>query len=153
MKEAKPVYPISSTLLSATGVPSEFILENMPSGLPQQSTYYCLLGECNNGLTQKATLATHIHRKHLGVPVACKFCSHQWWSSHPFEGHMEKSHPEMTKPDWSTLPISSQDEKQEAAAAEEALKTHQVLTSDQTPTVTKASKQMEVEAAPDSQTG
>ena len=153
VKEAKPVYPVSSTLLSAMGVPPEFISENIPSGPQWQSTYHCLFWECINGSTQKATLATHIHRKHLGVTVACKFCSRQWWSSHPFKGHMEKSHPEMTKPDWCTLPDSSQDEKQEAAAAEEALKTCQVLTSDQTPAATEASKQMEVQAAPDSQTG
>ena len=98
VKEAKPVYPVSSTLLSATGVPPEFISENMPSGPQRQSTYYCLFRECNNSSTQKATLTTHIHCKHLGVSVACKFCGHQWWSSHTFEGHMEKSHPEMTKP-------------------------------------------------------
>ena len=153
VKEAKPVYPISSTLLSTMGVPSEFILENMPSGPQQQSTYYCLFGECNNGSTQKATLATHIRRKHLGVAVACKFCGHQWWSLCPFEGHMEKPHPEMTKLDWWTLPDSSQDDKQEAAAAEEAFKTRQVSTPDQTPIVAEASEQMEVKAAPDSQTG
>ena len=153
VKEAKPVYPVSSTLLSVTGVPPEFISENMPSGPQWQSIYYCLFGECNNSSTQKATLATHIHRKHLGVALACKFCGCQWWSSCPFEGHMEKSHPEMTKPDWWMLPDPSQEEKQEAATAEEALKTCQVPTSDPTPVATGTSEQMEVEATPDSQTG
>ena len=102
VKEAKPSFPIDHNALSMTGVPLEFVSENIPTGASRQSHYFCLFGGCHSSSLQKATLATHIRQKHLGVAVACKFCGKQWWSSRPFEGHMKKLHPELLEPDWWT---------------------------------------------------
>ena len=42
LSESKPAYPTDSLLLSVTGVPPEFISENIPTGPSRQSTYFCL---------------------------------------------------------------------------------------------------------------
>ena len=43
---AKLVFPTLETTISTTGVPKEFISDNMPTGPNKQSCYYCLYGNC-----------------------------------------------------------------------------------------------------------
>ena len=121
VKEAKPVFPIDHNSLSMTGVPSDYVSENIPMGASCQSHYFCLFGSCHSSSLQKATLATHIRRKHLGVAVACKFCGKLWWSSRPFEGHMKKLHTEILEPDWWTPFDATAKAAEEAQAAQKLL--------------------------------
>ena len=60
LKEAKPVFPFSSKTLSATGVPDQFISDNMPVGPSRQSSYQCLYGVCEFVGYQMDTMCTHI---------------------------------------------------------------------------------------------
>ena len=76
LDQAKPCYPTDSDSLSATGVPSEFISDNLPSGPTHQSSYNCLYGGCNFNAQQKASTYTHIRRRHLGVAIHCPLCTH-----------------------------------------------------------------------------
>ena len=74
LADSKPAYPVDSDSLSTTGVPRELFSDNMPSGPSRQSTYYCLFGEPCSALThQKASIAAHLRRKHLGISIACKY--------------------------------------------------------------------------------
>ena len=126
LKDAKVIYPTSDTTLSATGVPAEFISDNVPSGPSRQSTYYCLFSECGAFTKQKVSTCTHTHRKHLEVAIGCKFCGLSWWSSGPFTPHMTKKHPEIDNPNWWTpLDTAAVDKKEaeEAAAAAKELPT------------------------------
>ena len=70
LQEAKPFHPVSSKLLSATGVPEFFISDNMPQGRSKQSTYLCLYGGCSFSGLQKDTTCTHIRRKHLVIVLS-----------------------------------------------------------------------------------
>ena len=127
LDKAKPAYPVDVSSLSSTGIPKEFASDNMPQGPSRQSTYFWSIGECKANAKQKALLMTHIHRKHLGVAVGCKYCGKMWWSERSFCGHMEKSHPELDKPDWWTptnLAKQAEEEAREAAEAKEAMETH-----------------------------
>ena len=120
LSESKPAYPTDSLLLSVTGVPPEFISENIPTGPSRQSTYFCLFGApCSASAHQKASIAAHIRRKHLGVSVACKYCDCKWWTSNPFMGHMQKKHPEIEAPHYWTPIVKEVVAQEEAEAAEE----------------------------------
>ena len=113
--DAKPVFPTSEVTISTTGIPKEFISENMPTGPNKQSCYYCLYGDCGASALQKASLCGHIRHKHLGVALQCKFCGQAWWTSNPFVPHMQKLHPEMDKPDWFLTLTQALQEEAEAA--------------------------------------
>ena len=115
--DAKPVFPTSEVTISTTGVPKEFISDNMLTGPNKQSCYYCLYGDCGASALQKASLCGHIRHKHLGVALQCKFCGQAWWTSNPFVPHMQKLHPEMDKPDWFLTPTQAQALQEEAEAA------------------------------------
>ena len=120
LSESKPAYPTDSLLLSVTGVPPEFISENIPSGPSRQSTYFCLFGApCSASAHQKVSMAAHIRRKHLGVSVACKYCDCKWWTSNPFTGHMQKKHPQIEAPHYWTPIVKEEAAQEEAKAAEE----------------------------------
>ena len=119
LADSKPAYPVSSVSLSSTGVPVNLYSENMPMGASKRSTYYCLYGEpCNVYTHQKASITSHLRRKHLGSSVACRFCDERWWTTAPFTKHMEKKHPEVEAPSWWT-PV---DLKKAAAEEESAAK-------------------------------
>ena len=121
LADSKPAYPVDSDSLSTTGVPRELFSDNMPSGPSRQSTYYCLFGEPCSVLThQKASIAAHLRRKHLGISIACKYCDCRWWTSNPFEKHMQKKHPEIQNPDWWT-PIDKVAEAAKEAEAADAV--------------------------------
>ena len=118
--DTKPVFPTSEVTISTTGVPKEFISENMPTGPNKQSCYYCLYGDCRASALQKASLCGHICHKHLGVALQYKFCGQAWWTFNPFIPHMQKLHLEMDKPDWFLTPTQAQALQEEAKAAAEA---------------------------------
>ena len=122
LDQAKPCYPIDSDSLSATGVPSEFISDNLPSGPTHQSSYNCLYGGCDFNAQQKASTYTHIHRRHLGVAIHCPLCTRSWWSSRPFIGHMEKCHRDDPDKRWTPLSAVDIDTREAAEAAEVAAK-------------------------------
>ena len=107
LKEAKPVFPFSSKTLSATGVPDQFISDNMPVGPSRQSSYQCLYGGCEFVGYQMDTTCTHIRRKHLGVTIQCPFCAvgrARWWSAHPYKSHMARVHPALPEDCWYAPP-------------------------------------------------
>ena len=122
LADSKPMWPVDSDSLSSTGVPREFYSENQPTGRSRQSTYFCLFGApCQVVTHQKASLMSHIRRKHLGSSVACKFCDTRWWTTAPFAKHMEKRHPEVEAPArWTPLqPTDRKKQEEEEAAATE----------------------------------
>ena len=72
LAESKPAYPVTSLLISSTGVPPNLYSENMPMGPSKRSTYCCLYGEpCEIYTHQKASVMAHLRQKHLGFSVAC----------------------------------------------------------------------------------
>ena len=122
LDQAKPCYPTDSDSLSATGVPSEFISDNLPSGPTHQSTYHCLYRGCDFNAQQKASTYTHIRRRHLGVAIHCPLCMRSWWSSHSYIGHMEKFHRDDPDKWWTTLSAADIDTHEAAKAAEATAK-------------------------------
>ena len=95
LEAAKPAFPSNPLLISTTRVPAEFISDNMPSRPNKKSTYYCLFGGCNTSTLQKASLCSHIHRKHLAMAIQCCFCRQAWWRSNPFLPHIRTKHAEI----------------------------------------------------------
>ena len=108
LQDAKPFHPVSSKLLSATGVPESFISDNMPQSRSKQSTYLCLYGGCSFSGLQKDTTCTHIRRKHLGHCIKCPLCPEgktRWWSSQSYNTHITKTHPSASeKQKWTPAP-------------------------------------------------
>ena len=120
LKNAKPVFPFSSGTLSATGVPDQFILDNMPIGPTRQSSYHCLYGGCEFTGFQMDTTCTHIRRKHLSVTIQCPFCAagkSRWWSACPYKPHIKKCHPALPSESWYAPPLEV--DVREAAKAHE----------------------------------
>ena len=120
LKDAKLVFPFSSGTLSATGVPDQFILDNMPVGPTRQSSYHCLYGDCEFTGFQMDTTCTHIRRKHLGIAIQCPFCTagkSRWWSTLPDKPHMRKCHPALPLESWYAPPLGV--DIREAAKAQE----------------------------------
>ena len=73
IEQAMPVRPSSKATLSYTGIDVNHISSRIKSG--SQSVYRCLFGKsCDYTGAQKALVATHIHRVHLSISLACKFC-------------------------------------------------------------------------------
>ena len=108
LKEAKPVFPFSSKMLSATGVLDQFISDNMPVGPSHQSSYQCLYCGCEFVGYQMDTACTHIRRKHLGVAIQCPFCvarRARWWSARPYKSHMARVHPALSEDHWYAPPL------------------------------------------------
>ena len=120
LEDAKPAFPTSFNSLSTTSVPPEFVSDNLPSGPGKQSTYYCLFGGCNVSTLQKASLCSHIQRKHLGVAIQCRFCGQAWWTSNPFLPHMKAKHPKMSAVDFYITPSQVEALKAKAEAAAKA---------------------------------
>ena len=120
LEAAKPAFPSDPLLISSTGVLAEFISDNMPSGPSKQSTYYCLFRGCSVSTLQKASLCSHICRKHLGVAIQCRFCRQAWWTSNPFLPHMRTEHPEIEPTDYYISQSEADALRVEAEAAAKA---------------------------------
>ena len=120
LEAAKPAFPFDPLFIFSTGVPAEFISDNMPSGPSKQSTYYCLFRGCSTSTLQKASLCSHICRKHLGVAIQCHFCGQAWWTSNPFLPHIRTKHPEIEPTDYSISQSEADALRAEAEATAKA---------------------------------
>ena len=121
LADAKLACPTDFNSLSVTEVSSEFYSENVPMGPSSQSTYFCLFGApCTASAHQKASIAAHIRRKHLGVSLACKYCDCRWWTSNPYKDHMQRKHLEIEAPGYWTPADKKKADQEEAKSAEEA---------------------------------
>ena len=83
MNEAKVYYPEKGVSYLETGVPKKFISQHIKQG--NRRVYECCYEhapECQYSAENHGTVATHIHRAHMGICVGCQYCSKKSWSGH-----------------------------------------------------------------------
>ena len=91
LDRALPIRPSSKATLAYTGINANQISKRVKSG--SQSVYRCLFGKsCDYTAAQKALVATHLRRAHLGISLACKFCSKVFWAGTGWETHQQSCH-------------------------------------------------------------
>ena len=97
IEQAMPVRPFSKATLFYTGIDVNHISNRIKSG--SQGVYRCLFGKsCDYTGAQKALVATHICRVHLGISLACKFCTKTFWAGMGWEAHQQSCHKD--EADW-----------------------------------------------------
>ena len=85
--------------LSATGLPAHLIVrrESRTSGSSGASLYICIHPDCSPAFVAKggpAPLYNHVRRHHLGMCLACLYCSDKlYYAGSGWRSHMEKVHP------------------------------------------------------------
>ena len=96
-KEAIRMYPADEGSLNITGVPSDLQVEReSKTSLSGASIYLCKHPKCQDQpfhAQSEAGIYSHIHRKHLGIVIACPYCAKKlFWNTKGWKSHMEHNH-------------------------------------------------------------
>ena len=82
---------MSESSLHDSGISLEFlpICEQLPHG---KAVYLCAF-DCGYHAQSRATVCTHICKKHLNTMLSCPHCNHHVWSTGTWVKHVEHCHP------------------------------------------------------------
>ena len=95
-KEAIRVYPQDEDSINETGILPEFVKQEQRTTSSGASIYVCVHEKCQSPpffLQSPTGIYSHVHRKHIGVVLACPYCpSKVYWNTKGLKVHMETKH-------------------------------------------------------------
>ena len=100
LDQAIRIYPQSESTLKETGIPEHLLVqrEQLTTG-KGGSLYLCRHELCQNTAyyaQSPAGLYSHVRRKHLGMALACPYCTKKlYWNLKGWHTHMDKYHKEV----------------------------------------------------------
>ena len=123
LDKAIRIYPADPKHLSASGIPSHLLSsrESRTSGTSGASLYNCVHPDCEPVFVAKGgptALHNHIRRHHLGMCLACPYCSDRfYYAASGWKTHMEKFHQNLP---WYKSNFQPSEEVQAAAMLQQA---------------------------------
>ena len=100
LSKAILMYPASEKTVKETGVPINLqVHREQATTHVGASVYLCqheLCSATSYFAQNPSLLYSHVHRKYLGICLACLYCSNKlYWNSHGWHSHMEAHHQSM----------------------------------------------------------
>ena len=91
------MYPATKGTLNETGIPADLqVSREQAMTHAGGSVYLCRHKVCQQTPfmgSSPAALYSHVHRKHLGIVLACPYCQHKiFWNSRGWKSHMSSHH-------------------------------------------------------------